>query len=214
MWEVSGDKERLQYWPQVLLTIAALLSHIAWVAQPWVTEGRKALSLQAGFHKGILSPTNSNRPRHLVILLSYVHLLPLFFRLLAQVHFLIDGSVEGQSITLRNDSHPLEVCYDLSKNRSFFSRLENTTLDLSIFEILPERSCNITNKVWGIFSVTTYLIFISWYELDISRSRLCLIVYSNLLRGASKTNDNYYQKRFYWLLEYRCPIKWDPLALA
>ena len=34
---------------------------LAWVAQPWVTEGRKALSLQAGSHAGILSPPVSNR---------------------------------------------------------------------------------------------------------------------------------------------------------
>ena len=32
----------------------------------------------AGSHFGILSPTNSNRPGHLVILLSDTHLLPLF----------------------------------------------------------------------------------------------------------------------------------------
>ena len=35
----------------------------------------------------------------LVILLFNVHLLPLFFRLFTQVHLLIDGSVQGQSIT-------------------------------------------------------------------------------------------------------------------
>ena len=38
----------------------------------------------------------------LVILLSHAHLLPLFFRLFTQVHLLIDGSVEGQSITDRH----------------------------------------------------------------------------------------------------------------
>ena len=53
----------------------------------------------AGSHTGILTPTNSNHLGHLVILLSYVHLLPLFFRLFTQVHLLIDGSVEGQYIT-------------------------------------------------------------------------------------------------------------------
>ena len=47
-----------------------------------------------------LTPTNSNRPGHLVILLSHVHLLPLFFRLFTQVHLFIDSSVEGQSITV------------------------------------------------------------------------------------------------------------------
>ena len=45
----------------LLLTIAALFSHLGWVAQPWVTGGRKSLGLQAGSHYGILSPTDSNR---------------------------------------------------------------------------------------------------------------------------------------------------------
>ena len=61
--------------------------------------GPKALSLQADSHASILSPTDSNRLA-LVILLFNVHLLPLFFRLFTQVHLLIDGSVEGQYITL------------------------------------------------------------------------------------------------------------------
>ena len=54
----------------------------------------------AGSHFGILSPT-LEPPGYLVILLSNVHLLPLFFRLFTQVHLLIDDSVEGQYITLR-----------------------------------------------------------------------------------------------------------------
>ncbi len=36
----------------------------------------------------------------LVIFLFATHLLPLFFRLFIQVHLLIDGSVEGQYVTL------------------------------------------------------------------------------------------------------------------
>ena len=60
--------------------------------------GSQALCLQADSHAGILSPTDSNRPGHLVILLSHTHLLQLFFRLFTQVHVLIDGSVKGQSI--------------------------------------------------------------------------------------------------------------------
>ena len=43
-------------------TITALLSHLGWVAQPWVTEGRQALSLPAGSYAGLLSLTDSNRP--------------------------------------------------------------------------------------------------------------------------------------------------------
>ena len=53
----------------------------------------------AGSLFGILSPTDSNRPGHLVILLFNVHLLPLFSRLFTQVHLLINGSVESQYIT-------------------------------------------------------------------------------------------------------------------
>ena len=41
-------------------TIAALLSHLGWVAQPWVTEGLATLSRQADSHAGILSSTDSN----------------------------------------------------------------------------------------------------------------------------------------------------------
>ena len=37
----SGNGDRLLYWPQVLLAIVALLSHLGWVAQPWVTEDPK-----------------------------------------------------------------------------------------------------------------------------------------------------------------------------
>ena len=37
----AGDGDRLLYWLKVLLTIAALLPHLVWVAQPWVTEGPK-----------------------------------------------------------------------------------------------------------------------------------------------------------------------------
>ena len=45
------------YWPQVPLTIAALLSHSGRAAEPWVTEGPSPLS-GAGSHSAcILSPT-------------------------------------------------------------------------------------------------------------------------------------------------------------
>ena len=59
VWEVSWRREETAtYWPKVLLaTIAALLSHLGWVAQPWVTEGPKSA---AGSLAGILSPTDSN----------------------------------------------------------------------------------------------------------------------------------------------------------
>ena len=94
--------------------IAALLSHLGWVAQTWVTEGRKALTLQAGSQAGILSPNDSNCPGHLFIILSHVHLLPLFFRLSIQVHLLIDDSVVGQYITSKTN-----VIFGFSASDSF-----------------------------------------------------------------------------------------------
>ena len=80
--------------PSSSSTIAALLPHLGLVAQPWIIEGRKALSLQTGSHAGILSPTDSNRPGHLVIFLLDVHL-----------RLLIDGSVKGQYITFAGGQH-------------------------------------------------------------------------------------------------------------
>ena len=43
--EVSGNKDRLLYWPQVLLTIAALLSHLGWGCSTMGHWGPKALCL-------------------------------------------------------------------------------------------------------------------------------------------------------------------------
>ena len=55
-----GDGDRLLFWPKILLTtIAALLSHLCWVAQPWVTEGPKP-SVCSWSQFDILSPTDSN----------------------------------------------------------------------------------------------------------------------------------------------------------
>ena len=61
VWEVSWRRgQTATYWPQVLLTIAALLSHSGWAAQPWDTEGPRPPS-GAGSHSAvILSPTDSN----------------------------------------------------------------------------------------------------------------------------------------------------------
>ena len=91
---------------QVLLTIAALLSHLVWVGQPWVTEGRKppvCKLIQTLASCPQLAPTDSSRlfPGYIIV---YVHLLLLFFRLFIQVHLLIDGSVEGQYVTITHKS--------------------------------------------------------------------------------------------------------------
>ena len=45
VWEVGWRRRQTAtYWPKVSLTLAALLSHLGWAAQPWVTEGRSPLS--------------------------------------------------------------------------------------------------------------------------------------------------------------------------
>ena len=137
-WDVSWRRgQTVTYWPNVLLTIAALLPHSGWAAQPWVTEGPSPLSGASSHSTGILSPTGTasrtdlSRLWHLVIFLLDDNLLPvgvrfchhhwiqsrpqvkvifrylwpdapvrLFFRLFTQVYLLIDGSVEGQYITI------------------------------------------------------------------------------------------------------------------
>ena len=100
VWEVSGDKDGLLFWPKLFLAHSST-SFSSWMG----LLNRGSLKAQsplsaAGSQFGILSPNDSNRPGNLVILLSDVHLLSLFFRLFTQVHLLIDVSVEGQYITL------------------------------------------------------------------------------------------------------------------
>ena len=81
--------------PQVLLTIAAPLPHLA---QLWVTEGPKPSFCRWLSIRHLVS--NWLRPSvHLVILLFNAHLLLLFFHLFTQVHLLIDVLVEGQYVT-------------------------------------------------------------------------------------------------------------------
>ena len=115
-WAGGGD--RLLYWPQVLLTIAALLSHLCWVAHPWVIEGPKPsvcrwLSIRH-LVTNWLQLQLTQAVSVLVIFLFDVHLLPLFFRLFTQVHLLIDGSVECQYVTLIRTLY----CWVLSKEVS------------------------------------------------------------------------------------------------
>ena len=91
--------------PSSSSTIAALLSHLGWGSATVGHWGPKALNLPLALISVSslqLIPTDLNRPGHLVILLSHVHLLPLFFRLFTQLHLLIGSSVEGQSITIRS----------------------------------------------------------------------------------------------------------------
>ena len=58
VWWWDGDRQL--YWPQVLLTIAALLPHLGWGCSTVGHREPQALSLQADSHAGILFPTDSN----------------------------------------------------------------------------------------------------------------------------------------------------------
>ena len=85
VWEMSWRRGQTAILnPSSSSTIAVLLSHLG---KPSVYRWLSRWHLVF------------NCPGHLVILLSYVHLLPLFLRLFTQMHLFIDGSVEGQSIT-------------------------------------------------------------------------------------------------------------------
>ena len=116
VWEMSWRQGQLAILTQVLLTIAAFLSHLGWVAQPWVTEGPKPSVCRWLSLRHLVS--NCLEPSmHLVLLLFNVHLLPLFFRLFTQVHLLIDGSVEGQYITILLSAWWLLFCKSFMKPR-------------------------------------------------------------------------------------------------
>ena len=71
-----GDGDRLIFWSKVLLaTIAALLPHLAGVAQPWVTEGRKPsvcklILTLASCPQLTPTPTDSSRLRPGYIIVS------------------------------------------------------------------------------------------------------------------------------------------------
>ena len=84
IWTRDGD--RLLYWP-------SSISFSSWLGCSIVGHWEpKALILQAVLRLASclqLTPTDSSCPGLLVILLSYIHLLPLFFRLCTPVHLLI-----------------------------------------------------------------------------------------------------------------------------
>ena len=72
VWEMSWRRGlTATYWPQVLLTIAALFLILAGVAQTWVTEGRpKALCLPLALTSAScpqLSPTGSNCLGYIIV---------------------------------------------------------------------------------------------------------------------------------------------------
>ena len=79
--------------------------------------GPKALCLPLALNS-TSCPQLTQTVWHLVILLSHAHLLSLFFRLSTQVHLLIDGSVDGQYITL--DGLHTYIFYLVEKSILFF----------------------------------------------------------------------------------------------
>ena len=79
VWEVSWRRgQTATYWPKVLLTIAALLSHSGWAAQPWVTEGPKPSYLPLALTLASC-PQLTQAVCVLVIFLFDIHLLPLIY---------------------------------------------------------------------------------------------------------------------------------------
>ena len=100
VWEMSWWQGQTAILTQVLLAIIAeLLLDLGWSCSTVQTEGPKPSVYHWLSHQHLVS--NGPEPSgHLVILSYIVHLLPLFFRLYTLVHFLIDGSVEGQYITI------------------------------------------------------------------------------------------------------------------
>ena len=61
VWEVSWRRgQTVTYWPKVLLTIAALLSHLGWGCSTVGHWGPKALRLLLALSLASCSPTDSN----------------------------------------------------------------------------------------------------------------------------------------------------------
>ena len=115
-WGWLCVRDELETGTHCYIDPTVLLSHLVWVAQPWVTEGSKPsvckLILTLASYLQLTRTVCA-----LVILLFNAHLLPLFFRLFTQVHLLIDGLVEGQYITSVGRS---ELTLGLCKNSYLF----------------------------------------------------------------------------------------------
>ena len=95
VWEVNWRRgQTATYWPKVILTIAALLSHFGWAAQPWVTESPKP-SVCRWLSRWHLVP-NWLKPS---VSWLFFCLTSTCFRVFTQVHLLIDSSVEVQYVT-------------------------------------------------------------------------------------------------------------------
>ena len=77
--------------------------------------------------------------------------------------------------------------YINSKNRSFYYRLENTSLYLSVFETDREGSCNINNQVSDCFFFDLVLIFL--LLIYSSHHFVFVFVYAKFLWDVHSTRD-------------------------
>ena len=98
IWD--GDRDRLLYWPKILLTIAAFLSHLVLGCSTVGHLGPQNPQSASWFSRWHLVSDCFKPSGHLVILFSNGHLLPLFYHLFTQMYLLIDGSGGGQYITI------------------------------------------------------------------------------------------------------------------
>ena len=154
LWEMSWRQ-----WMDYYIVPTSPCDHSSTSSSSWLgflncgsLRAQSPLS-EAGSHfSGILSPTNSNSPRYLVILLSHAHLLPLFFRLFIQVHLLIDGSVEGQYITLPESGHNIIFIFS-SRHKLHLPSKQLGVVDL--FNILHWISAGEESR--NVFELTLYI---------------------------------------------------------
>ena len=125
VWEVSWRRgQTATYWSKVIQTIAALLPRLGWGCSTVGHWGLAALSLQADSYAVILSPNWLQLQLELELTQAvcgtwlYNCLTCTCFRLFTQVHLLIDGSVEGQYVTI-SSQHKTKNCRKILGNHHY-----------------------------------------------------------------------------------------------
>ena len=107
--DVGCVRDELETGTDCYIDAAVLLSHLGWVAQPWVTEGPKPSVCRWFSIRHLVSKWLKPSVCCLYYCLTSTcyrcssAVLLLFFRLFTQVHLLIDGSVEGQYVTFKRN---------------------------------------------------------------------------------------------------------------
>ena len=99
VWEMSGDRDWLLYWPKFFYwPLQHFFRILASGCSTKESLSDAALSLQAGSLSFLFQLATAAGT--LSIFFFNAHRLLLFFGLFTQVHLLIDGSIEGQYITI------------------------------------------------------------------------------------------------------------------